>query len=75
MLRTYLKSSGNISHTPESGIEGAHIFEQGQHGAAKLVLLGQKGFFAAQFPLVYAHPGFLAGMHAQLGNDRQDAML
>ncbi len=29
---------------PESGIEGVHIFEQGQHGAAKLELLGQKGF-------------------------------
>jgi hypothetical protein len=38
-------------------------------------LLGQKDFFAAQFSLVNAHPGFLAGMHAQLGNDRQDAML
>ena len=75
MLRTHLKSSGNIAYTPESGIEGVHIFEQGQHGAPKLELLGQKGFFAAQFSLVKAHPGFLAGMHAQLGNDRQDAML
>ena len=39
-----LKSSGNITHTQESGIEGVHIFEQGQHGAPKLELLGQKGF-------------------------------
>ena len=51
MPGTRLKSSGNIPHTPESGIERVHILEQGQLGAPKLELLGQKGFFAAELPV------------------------
>jgi hypothetical protein len=36
MPMTHLKSSGNIPHAPESGIERVHIFEQDQHGTPKL---------------------------------------